>query len=273
MPPRRGARRQTATKEREDPTSLEEAAVTVEIEDLASYRESTNILIHGPSGHGKTVLAGGAPNATFMSTEKGAVAAKIAGSKAGIMRVPTWEHVVAAADLADRRLGPDDWLIVDSLTKMQVLYIRWILRAIHEQNAARDLDIPAIQDHQKWQNGFKRFCDRLIDAPYNVIAITTSMYKEDENGDDLVIPELTGKNYTISNYVSSQFDVGVYYAVAPQKSRTEPMMRRALFQPYPPYWAKDRYNALGRWQDIEDGDYGAMADFIAMIKEAEDTHA
>jgi hypothetical protein len=134
----------------------------------------------------------------------------------------------------------------------------------------RDLDIPAIADHQKWQNGFKRFCDRIIDAPYNSIMVTTSMSTEDENGDDMIIPHLTGKGHTISDYVSSQFDVGVYYAVAPQKSRTEPMVRRALFQPYPPYWAKDRYNALERWQDVPEGDYTAMSDFIGMIHDSLD---
>src|SRR6266704_4455878 len=131
MPPRRGVRQtrsKTATQERENPQSLEAGAVTVEIEDLTTFNESTNILLHGPSGHGKTVLAGGAPNATFLSTEKGVVAARRAGSKAGLIRAPDWEHVVAGLDLADQRLGPEDWLIVDSGTKMQVLYIRWILR-------------------------------------------------------------------------------------------------------------------------------------------------
>jgi hypothetical protein len=272
MPPaRRGVpkrRAASAKNQRENPEALEAAAVTIEIEDLSDFNESVNILLHGPSGHGKTVLAGGAPNATFLSTEKGVVAAKRAGSKAKLMRAPDWEHVLAALDKAEETLGPEDWLIVDSATKMQVLYIRWILRMIHEQNAARDLDIPAIQDHQKWQNGFMRFCDRIVDAEYNSIFITTSMYKEDPEGEDLVIPAITGKDYAISSYISAQMDVVGYYAVAPQKSRTEPMIRRALFQPYPPYFAKDRYAVLGRWQDVPDGDYTAMADFIGMIQDS-----
>jgi hypothetical protein len=275
MPPsnRRGARKTTsrAKNAREAPESIEEGEVTIEIEDLAEYDESTNILIQGPSGHGKTVLAGGAARdykCLFLSTEKGVVSARRAGSRAQVMRAPDWEHVVAGMNKADDVLGPDDWLIVDSGTKMQVLYIRWILRQIHDQNAMRDLDIPAIQDHQKWQNGFKRFCDRLIDSQYNTIFITTSVNTENEDGDDMVIPHLTGKGWQISDYVSSQFDVVLYYAVAAQKSRTEPMIRRALAQPYPPYLAKDRFAALGRWQDVPEGDFTAMADFIGMINDA-----
>jgi DNA polymerase III delta prime subunit len=280
MPPaaaRRGARRgtpkrSTAKSAREAPESIEEEEVVIEIEELSDYNESKNILLHGPSGHGKTVLAGGAARdfrCLFLSTEKGVVSAKRAGSKAQVMRAPDWQHVVAGLNRADQELAPEDWLIVDSGTKMQVLYIRWILQQIHDQNAMRDLDIPAIQDHQKWQNGFKRFCDRIIDSHYNTIFITTSMQTENEDGDDMVIPDLTGKQNQISNYISAQFDVAMYYAVAPQKSRTEPMVRRALTQPYPPYFAKDRYNVFGRWQDVPEGDYTAMSDFIGMILDAD----
>jgi len=272
MPPR-GARRTSAKSAREAPATIREADVEIEIEDLSDFDESINILLYGPAGHGKTVLAGGAARdyrTVFLSTETGVVAAKRAGSKAQVMRAPDWEHVVAGLNKADNELSPEDWLVVDSGTKMQVLYIRWILRMINEQNAMRDLDIPAIQDHQKWQNGFKRFCDRIIDAHYNTIFITTAMMTENENGDDLVIPHLTGKGYTISDYVSSQFSVALYYAVTEQKSRTENRIRRALAQPFPPYFAKDRYNALGRWQDVEEGDYTAMSDFIGMIYDSLD---
>jgi hypothetical protein len=38
-----------------------------------------------------------------------------------------------------------------------------------------------------------------------------------------------------------------------------------LAETYPPYFAKDRFNVLDRWTDIEDGDYGAMADIISDI--------
>lgn len=269
MPPaKRGAprRRQSARQAKESPQSLEEERVSIEIESLADFNESINWMIYGPSGAGKTVLAGGAPNATFLSTEKGVVSAQRTGSKASLVRAPTWEHVVGALDVFDEKLGPDDWVIIDSHTKMQMLYIRWILRKIHEQNESRDLDIPAIQDHQKWQNGFMRFTDRIVDAAYNSIFICTEMIKEDEEGEDIVLPQITGKNYAISNYCRAQMDVVCYYDVVPQKKRNDPVLRRALFQPYPPYVAKDRYNVLGRWQDVEEGDYTAMADFIEMIR-------
>lgn len=264
---KRGARRATAKQGREAPPSIEVSEISIEIEDLSEFNESINWLIYGPSGHGKTSLAGGAPRSCFISTEKGVVAAKRTGSKSKLLRAPDWEHVVAAKKYADEHFGPEDWIILDSLTKMQVLMIRWILRTINQGNSSRDLDIPAIQDHQKWQNYFKRFVDQLIDAPYNTIFICTEMYREDQDGETIVLPSITGKDYEICNYIRAQMDVVAYYSLTDKTENGEPV-RRALFQPYPPYEAKDRYDTLGRYQDVPDGDYTAMADFIEMIRES-----
>jgi hypothetical protein len=262
----RAKRPQTAKDAKESPQALEADEVTIEVENLAAFKESISILIYGPSGHGKTVLAGGAPRSVFVSTEKGVIAAKTAGSRAKLIRAPDWEHVIAAKKYCDIHYGEDDWVIFDSLTKMQVLMIRWILKKINADNSTRDLDIPAIQDHQKWQNYFKRFVDSLIDAPYNCIFICTDMFKEDQDGDDIVLPAITGKDYEICNYIRAQTDVNLYYQ---QKEIDGRIVRRALAQPWGPFVAaKDRYTALGRWWDVEDGEYNAMADMIDAIQES-----
>jgi len=201
-----------------------------------------------------------------MSTEKGVVSAKAAGSEARLLRTPTWEHVVAAKKRADEELGPGDWLILDSLTKMQVLMIRWILRKINAASPHRDLDIPAIQDHQKWQNYFKRFVDDLIEAPYNVIFICTTMLREDEEGDDQVLPAITGKGQEVCDYVCAQMDVTLYYAITDKTSDGSPV-RRALAQPFPPYTrCKDRYDVLGFYVDVPNGYDDAISDIINAIE-------
>jgi hypothetical protein len=258
--------------EREAPSALEAAAVTIDIEDLAEYDETINIVLYGPNGHGKTVLAAGAPNATFLTTEKGVVSAKRAGQKARVMKAFDWEHVEAGLLRAGQELGPEDWLVVDSITKMQRLQIEWILRKQNESNSSRDLDIPALQDHQKWQNQFMRFIDRIYDGPYNSIVIAHHMTREDEEGDPEVMPALQGGASweKISRYVCSQAGVVLYYAISKKAgldTEGNPI-RRALAQPAPPYIAKDRYAALDRYQDVFDGEFEAMAEFIEMIKDS-----
>jgi hypothetical protein len=135
---------------------------------------------------------------------------------------------------------------------------------LHEENDERDIDVPERQDHQKWQNMYMRFIDRIIEAKYNAILTTTCMHKEDPEGDSLVLPQITGQDYAISNYVCSQMDIVSHYAVQRHR-RDEPTMRRMLFETFPPYFAKDRFHVLPRWAEVEEDDFTAIQPMIERV--------
>jgi AAA domain len=271
---RTGVRR-TAKQENENPVALIEDEVTIEVTDLGAHIPSKNIVIYGPFGGGKTVLAGGVSlyercgQAVFLSTEpEGAVSSRQAGGRAKLWNAPTWEHAVAGVKKAEDELDTDDWLIVDSGTEMHTLYARWILLRQNARNPKRDLDILAIKDHQKWQNGFKRWYSRIVRMRCNTIFICTAMTEEDAEGETRVIPQIQGKRGEISDYISQLASVVLYYGVARESREAGlkgPILRRALAQPYPPWEAKDRFSALGRYWDVEEGDYTAMADMARAI--------
>lgn len=269
--------RQTAParsgNEKEAPSTVIEQEVEIEILDLASVNVPVNIILHGPSGVGKTVLAAGAPNAYLLSTEiEGAVSAKRAGQKAKLIPAPDWEHTVSGVKWAEQNLGPEDWLILDSGDRMQVEFWRWILRMEHAANPARSLDILSLQNHQWAQNGFKRWYDRIVRGPYNSIMVCHSMTVQDAEDETWVIPAILGKDGEISSYILAQASVVLYYSVSREsrEGETNAIVRRALAQPFPPWTAKDRYDALGEYQDVAEGEYDAMAQFIEMIYEVRD---
>lgn len=253
--------------------AMTEAAVTIVVEDIATAPATKNILIHGPSGGGKTMLAGGAANGdrrvVFLSTETDGIApVRAIGAKAELIRAPSWEHAAAGVGWAEENLTLDDWIVVDTGTKMQEFYMRWILANENRLNPQRDLDIPAIQNHQKYQNGFKRWCDRIIDGPFNSIFITQSM-AVDDGDDERIVPLLLGKKGEISEYVSAQFSVALYYGVAREsRDMAGSITRRALCQPMPPWFAKDRYSALGKFWDVPEDSYFEMARMIEAIETA-----
>lgn len=239
--------------------------------DLEDYTESINVLIYGDSGVGKTVLAGTAPKCLILAVEPGTISAKRQGSKAKMWPIKHWSDFEQAYNFL--RDNPDafDWVVIDTATAVQTKALRAILENAVKQNPSRDPDIPAIQDHQKWQNIMKRFVVDFNELPINVIWTAQAMRKEDQEGDDLVLPLLLGKDYEISSWFCAQMHVVGYYGLKTltkkkkgkdnEEVKEKVEVRRLLVQPAPPYFAKDRYDALGKWVDNPD-----MPTIIDMIE-------
>jgi len=238
---------------------------------MAQFDEPKNICVYGPSGVGKTVLVAGTPRSMFLTTEKGLASAKRSGSVSRIIRAYDWEHILAGKRKADQILKKDDWLLVDSGTRMQTEYMRWILRMAHRKNSSRSLEIPALQDHQQYQNGFKNFVDSILDAPYNSIFVFGEMEIPGEDDEMEKVPHIEGgRTFQVCRYIIGQFDVGIRYSVSKSLSEPGHTVRLALTQPTENCWAKDRYMALGDWQTVEPREWNAMAQFIDMIENPEE---
>lgn len=221
------------------------------IVELEEFTESINILVYGDSGVGKTVLAGTAPRALILRAEDGALSAKRFGSTAKVWPIKTWADFEAAYNWIENNPGEFDWIVIDSITKVQELCIKGILQKAVADNPRRDIDIPAIQDHYKWQLMIKRYVVMFNDLPVNILWTALAMHKEDQEGEDLVLPLITGKGYDISASICAEMNVVAYMEVKEVKQRNKAgdanvvLRRQIVTRTTPPYFAKDRYNVLG----------------------------
>lgn len=196
--------------------------------EIVGLDDSTfvNILVYAKSGTGKTVFAGSDDRVLFLATEDdGTISALNQGSKAQKWKIKHWTDMAKAVawlqENEDELTEQFDWVSVDSATDMQQLMLRYILEVAVEDNEERDPDIPAIQDHQKWQNMFKRFVRAINDLPINVCWTALVRAEEDEDGEDFLTPDIQGKGYQLSQTIASYMTSYGYMEAIPTKRKKD----------------------------------------------------
>jgi len=221
--------------------------------ELENFTESINMCIYADSGVGKTVFAGTGKNVLFLAfaAEKGTISAKRQGSTAKIWKIRTWDDLQLAYDWLEDNPDEFEWVCIDSVTAMQKLCMRGILDNAVAENKSRDIDIPAIQDWNKYYNMFTRFIIAFNDLPVNVLYTATVLHKENEDGDALLLPELSGPSHSpireAQAFCASLGIVGYLQKQVVGKGDDVKTVRRILFENMPPYFAKDRYDVFDRW--------------------------
>lgn len=237
---------------------------------LEDVDEHVNLLVYGDSGVGKTVFGGSGKNVLILSIEKGTTSAKRQGSKAKVWHIDTWDELTEAYTWLYN--NPDhgfDWVVLDSITRMQQDALRAILDGAVEENATRDLDIPAIQDHQKWQNMFKRFILAFCDLPVNTCFLALARKEVDEEGTDFLTPDIQGKGYQISQYVCSLMSAYGYMKIVNKKVKVVKdgeekivarRVRRIIFEDTGVVRGKDRFDVLAPYTENK-----TLAQISAMI--------
>jgi hypothetical protein len=216
-----------------------------------------NWLIYAPSGEGKTVLAGTAPNALFLTCEAaGTESAKAFGSTADEWLINSWEELIDAYEwLLGGGAALYQWVILDSTTEMEELCWADQLENIGKEYEAR------IQDYGIVDRKIKKLVDRFNRLPVNVLytAQQAGWDKEDEDGDDIVkvLPALgrAKGGWPLSNLVCGK--VTLIGLLMVRQDEDDEEFRRLYVHGGERWTAKDRHDAFGKY--IDNPDIGEMA--------------
>lgn len=221
--------------------------------ELDGAAEHKNILIHGDSGCGKTVLAGTAPGRLlFLAGEPGYISAARLGAHGKGKVIPDTATADAAIRyLEDGGFNKYDWVVADGLSTMNNKFLLGYAAEAFDANPAKRAhrNLPDKPDYYNTQNFMKGWVSRLVDLPVNVLFTCHSMRPEGDEGETLVYPAIQGKVTEVSNYISGLMHVVGYMAIRINKA--EEQVRRVLWQHYydqatdTRYFAKDQFNALG----------------------------
>lgn len=208
------------------------------------------MLFYGQSGIGKTVLAGTAPNALFLSSDVGgSESAQQMGSTAKELAVNSWDDFLEYNDWVVRGDAHKefDFVIVDTIDELEELC--WQSQLVNDELKRASRYQPNKGDYPVVWRKLRDELMRLNRAPLNVIYLAHLMHvdRESEDGEDtitLAMPEMgSRKRGDLSSYFCAQMGlVGYMREVVNEEGETD---RHLMTRSGPRWIAKDRTTAFG----------------------------
>lgn len=225
-----------------------------------------NWLIYAPSGIGKTVLAGTAPRALFLTVEAaGTESAKAMGSDADEWVVETWDELIKAYEWLRLEGHKEyDWVCVDSVTELEEICWNSHLESIGKEFEAR------IQDYGIVDRKIKKLVDRFNRLPVNVLytAQQAAMEMDDEDGDEIVkvLPKVgrAKGGWPLANLVCGKVTLIGLLTVRTDDDDNE--FRRLYVHGGERWTAKDRHDTFEKY--IDDPNIAEMASRVTARQEA-----
>lgn len=210
---------------------------------------SVNMLVYGDSGVGKTVFAGSGrengKNDLIIDIEGGTLSAARNKSKTNTIHVKDWDTLMKVVEAVEDDPDRFEWVIVDSITKLQDLIWKKILGDATEKNPTRSPHKRELQEYGEAQSRLKEVVERLNGSEANILWTALADIEIDEEGNNMKVPSVDGKKGQISAWVCAQMDVVAYLRVMNIKDKDTRVM---FFNKKPEWYAKDRLRIFEKAQ-------------------------
>lgn len=170
---------------------------------LGTVKETKNVLVFGESGCGKTILSA-SHGGLLLAGERGVASATSRHPATDAWLLHSWEDWLTAVKyLRDGGHKRYKWVSVDSLTEIQEFGRDFIIARSHTQNPQHSEYVLDWQEHQEWQQAFRKHLKDLCALPVN--CFFTALPMTSEIGDEeRVMPFIDGKKGALSQYVCGQ---------------------------------------------------------------------
>jgi hypothetical protein len=254
---------------------------------IDSYKESHNIMLYGDTGSGKTAQVASLPGKVLILASESniLIVLKSQMEKLGldwekekrrfkVWRIRKWQDMEDAYEWLSDNQSEFEWVVVDSATSAQTRAMRAAMdRAVKLNPEKRDIDLPDRGEHQKMQNAMKRMIADFNELDCNCLWFAQAMRREDQDGNEIVVPFIMGKDYEVSAFACAQMTAFGYYAKRKDRTVKGQTNRVLLWDSYADpkssieYWSKDRYDIFPKQCIMAKGNQQVMtiADMLAMI--------
>lgn len=228
----------------------------VDIEDLDG---SINMMVYGDAGVGKTVFAASADNVLFLAPEANTVSARRQGLKAKVWPIKNWDDLESAYSwLYDNQDNlPFNWVVIDTLDRMQSVLMVDILQQAHKENAKRSLVIPAQPDYLENQIKIQKMVLAFVELPVNMLFLAHAKKDTDEEGEPFLTPDIQGKGSQISQSICAMMSCYGYMRIMrlrnPNTDSGKPFIRqrRIIWEDTGVIRGKDQYDVLAPYTNIK----------------------
>lgn len=208
---------------------------------VSEVSTSVNMLLYGDSGVGKTVFAGSGrekgKNDLIIDVEGGTLSAARSNSQANVITATDYDTFVSIVDAIEKEPDRFEWVVVDSLTKLQDVIWNKILEEAVAKSPSRSPYKKELQEYGEAQSRLKDLVERLKNSEANVLFIALADTEVDEDGNNVRVPSIHGSQGRVQAWVSAQMDVVAYLRMVQTK---EGNVRVSHFNKTPEFYAKDR---------------------------------
>lgn len=236
-------------------------AITLPMQDLGTTGRYIRCAFIAGQGFGKTVLAGSAPNALFlMSDREGAESAVSLGLGRNSKEVSINsfkdgdQSLMRALDyMHDGGCDRFEWLVHDNATVENRLAMKQAMKdtkAVREGRQSKYL--PDKPQYQWSQNAFLSITEDFMDLPINQIWLVRpkliTLDDPEKGSIDLLSADIQNPQVA-ENFLGLFSIVGMGMVREVEKAGKKQHVRRMYFSHRDPYRGKDRTGALGNYKD------------------------